>query len=84
MFVMWSFYISAFVAVFILRKRCPDAVRSYSVPGYPVVPIIAILGAIYIVGSMLIDKPVDALVAMAITVTGLPVYWILNRIKNKV
>jgi len=84
MFVMWSFYISAFIAVFILRKRRPDAVRSYSVPGYPVVPIIAILGAVYIVGSMLFDKPVDAMVAIGITAAGLPVYWILNWTKNKV
>lgn len=84
MFVMWAFYISAFIAVFVLRKRHPDAVRSYSVPGYPVVPIIAIFGAIYIVGSMLIDKPVDAMVAIGITVAGLPVYWILNWTKNKV
>ena len=83
MFVMWSFYISAFIAVFILRKRQPDAVRSYSVPGYPVVPMIAILGAVYIVGSMLLDKPIDAMVAIGITVAGLPVYWLLNLTKNK-
>ena len=84
MFVMWSFYISAFIAVFILRKRRKDAVRSYSVPGYPVVPIVAIIGAVYIVVSMLIDKPVDAVVAIGITVAGLPVYWMLNWTKDKV
>ena len=83
MFVMWSFYISAFIAVFILRKRRPDVKRTYSVPGYPIVPIIAILGAVYIVVSMLIDKPVDAMVAISITAAGLPVYWILNWAKNK-
>jgi len=83
MFVMWSFYISAFIAVFLLRKRCPHTVRSYSVPGYPIVPIIAILGAIYIVGSMLLDNPVHALAAIGITVAGLPVYWLLKRRKSQ-
>jgi len=84
MFIMWAFYISAFLAVFILRKRQPDASRPYSVPAFPLIPIIAIVGAIYIVGSMLMDKPLDAMLAVGITATGLPVYWLLNKRKNKV
>jgi APA family basic amino acid/polyamine antiporter len=75
MFVMWTFYVSAFIAVFILRKRYPNAKRSYSVPGYPAVPMIAILGAVYIIVSMFMDKPIDAMVAVGITLIGLPVYW---------
>ena len=78
MFVMWTFYVSAFIAVFILRKREPNAVRSYSVPGYPLVPMIAILGAIYIIGSMFMDKPMDAMVAIGLTIVGLPVYWMIK------
>lgn len=78
MFIMWAFYILAFIAVFILRKGQPDAVRPYRVPGYPVVPLIAIIGAIYIVGNMLVDKPKDAMMAVGITVIGLPIYWLLN------
>ncbi|AJQ28179.1 APC family permease [Pelosinus fermentans] len=75
MFVMWTFYVSAFIAVFILRKRYPNAKRSYSVPGYPIIPMIAILGAFYIIASMFMNKPMDAMVAIGITVVGLPVYW---------
>ncbi|SFM31317.1 APC family permease [Pelosinus propionicus] len=75
MFVMWTFYVSAFIAVFILRKRYPTTKRSYSVPAYPVIPMIAILGAFYIIVSMFMNKPMDAIVAIGITLVGLPIYW---------
>lgn len=78
MFMMWTFYVSAFIAVFILRKRYPNAKRSYSVPGYPVVPMIAILGALYIISSMFMNKPMDAMLAISITLVGLPVYWLIK------
>jgi len=84
MFIMWAFYISAFIAVFILRKRQQGIIRPYSVPAFPIVPIIAISGATYIVASMLMDKPMQAMMAIGITATGLPVYWLLNKRKNKV
>ncbi|WP_425057785.1 Serine/threonine exchanger SteT [Sporomusa carbonis] len=81
MFIIWIFYILAFVAVFVLRKRYPDAKRPYKVPGYPVVPAIAIAGSVYIAFSMLINSPADALYALGITFAGIPVYMILK--KNK-
>lgn len=82
MFIMWAFYILAFVAVFVLRKRSPNTARPYSVPAYPVVPVIAIVGAGYIVISMLLDKPMDALYAVGIAVVGIPVYWLINKGKS--
>lgn len=82
MFIMWAFYISAFVGVFVLRKRQPDALRPYRVPGYPIVPLIAIGGALYIVGSMLLDSPMQAMIAVGITIVGLPIYGVINS-KNK-
>jgi APA family basic amino acid/polyamine antiporter len=82
MFIVWAFYISAFAAIFILRKRKSHCDRPYSVPGYPLVPIVAIIGALYIVGSTLLDKPGDTLCALGITVAGLPVYLLLNKGDN--
>ncbi|HMM21908.1 MAG TPA: amino acid permease [Selenomonadales bacterium] len=79
MFIIWTFYILAFLAVFTLRRRDPKAVRPYSVPGYPVVPAIAIAGAAYIVISTLLTKPSDTLYALLITAAGIPIYWLINR-----
>ncbi|MDR3565453.1 MAG: amino acid permease [Negativicutes bacterium] len=79
MFIIWVFYILAFMAVFTLRRRNPGGTRPYSVPGYPLVPIVAIIGAAYIVGSTLLGNPTDSLYSLAITAAGIPVYWLMNR-----
>jgi APA family basic amino acid/polyamine antiporter len=83
MFAVWVFYIFAFAAVFKLRKTNVAATRPYSVPGYPVVPAVAIIGAAYIVISTIMNHTADTLYAFAITAAGVPVYWLLNR-KSKV
>ncbi|PJN92093.1 serine/threonine protein kinase, partial [Bacillus sp. mrc49] len=72
------FYGLAFFAVFILRKRDPHA-KTYKVPLYPIIPIVAIAGAVYIVASTLIDTPLDALYSLIILVIGMPVYWLLKK-----
>ncbi|MFE4897335.1 APC family permease [Peribacillus butanolivorans] len=77
-FSVFSFYGLAFFAVFILRKKDPDA-RTYKVPFYPLVPIIAIAGAVYIVVNTLIDTPLDALYSVIIVIVGMPVYWLLTK-----
>ncbi|HWJ02802.1 MAG TPA: amino acid permease [Verrucomicrobiae bacterium] len=78
-FAIYVFYIQAFVAVYLLRRRNPGLKRSYSVPGYPVVPMVAMLGAGFIIFSTVIDNPKDTLYAFVITIAGLPLYWWLNR-----
>ena len=81
MFIIWLFYILAFVAVFVLRIRQPHVIRPYSVPLYPVVPLIAIVGSLYIVVSTILHNSADSLYALGITLAGLPVYWLVNRKK---
>jgi APA family basic amino acid/polyamine antiporter len=78
-FSVFLFYIQAFWAVFILRKRNKGMKRVYSVPLYPVVPILAIVGAGFVVFSTIIDNPQDSLLAIGITIAGLPMYWYLQR-----
>ncbi|MBM7868365.1 amino acid permease [Heliobacterium gestii] len=78
-FAIYVFYIFAFVAVFLLRKKNSAASRIYSVPGYPIIPLVAIVGSVFIIVSTIFDNPTDTLFALLITVIGLPVYWVLNR-----
>ncbi|MEJ8554531.1 APC family permease [Tepidibacter sp. Z1-5] len=73
-FIIWLFYVMIFVAVFILRKRKPDIERSYKVPMYPIIPIIAILGGVYIIVNTIISQPMNAVLGIGITVLGIPVY----------
>ena len=81
-FSIYIFFVQAFIAVFILRKRNPGMERPYSVPGYPIVPWIAIIGSVFILITTVIDNPLDTFYAVGLTVAGLPVYWHLAQ-KNK-
>lgn len=82
-FAVYLFYIQAFFAVFILRKRNAGIKRVYSVPLYPIIPIVAIIGSGFVVISTIMDKPFDTLIAIGIAVIGLPVFWMLER-RNEV
>jgi basic amino acid/polyamine antiporter, APA family len=37
------------IAVIVLRRREPDLPRTFKVPGYPVVPILSVLGCLWII-----------------------------------
>jgi APA family basic amino acid/polyamine antiporter len=74
-FVIWLFYIMVFIAVFIIRKREPNLERPYKVPLFPVIPLIAIIGGIYIVLNTLITQPLNAGIGIVLTAIGLPIYY---------
>lgn len=83
-FVIWIFYTMVFITVFILRKREPELVRPYKVPLYPVIPIIAIIGGVFILVMTLISSDymsnqVPAMVGVVFTLIGLPVYNHLDK-----
>jgi APA family basic amino acid/polyamine antiporter len=80
-FVLWIFYVMTFIAVMVLRKTQPDLVRPYKVPLYPVVPLIAIIGGLYIIINTMFTQPMNAGLGLLITVLGLPIYFMK---KNKV
>ncbi|MGM0123359.1 amino acid permease [Enterococcus sp. AZ194] len=74
-FVMWLFSVLIFLAVFILRKREPDMERPYKVPLYPLVPFVAIAGALFILIATLITQTLLALIGIGVTLLGVPVYY---------
>ena len=78
---MWLFNLLIFLAVFILRKREPELKRPYKVPGYPIIPIIASLGGIFILVTTSITQPILAFIGIGITLLGIPVY-LVNKQKR--
>ncbi|NLR10294.1 MULTISPECIES: APC family permease [Lactobacillaceae] len=78
-FVMWLFNCLIFVAIFVLRKREPELIRPYKVPGFPVVPLIALVGGIFIVVTTLVTEIGLAVTGLALTLVGLPIYFIHQR-----
>ena len=86
-FSSWTFYTLTFIGVMKYRKDRPDLHRTYRVPGYPVVPLIAIAGGIYIIINQLFLSGMRAwlmsVFSILLTLVGLPVYYAVQRGKKK-
>lgn len=78
-FMDWFFLALAIYCLFILRKKYPDAARSYKVPGYPFTPIIFILMSAMVVVNTLVRAPLESGIGIAIVLTGAPVYFFWRR-----
>lgn len=81
-FTIYCFYILAFFGIFKLRRKNSD--RPFSTPLYPLVPIVAILGGLFIVVSELFNDPAGVVLFLGIVAVGLPIFYYLKRKeKNK-
>ncbi|WP_458863777.1 APC family permease [Acidaminobacterium chupaoyuni] len=82
-FSSWVFYTLTFMCVIHLRKTHPELERKYKVPLYPVIPILAILSGAYVVLSQLIwsgsHARILSLCSIAVTLIGLPVYYLVKK-----
>ncbi|MFV3012333.1 APC family permease [Clostridium botulinum] len=83
MFVLWLFFIMTVAGIFILRTKFKYLDRPYKVPLYPIVPLVGIIGSMYIIISTLITNTFYALCGIGITLLGLPVYSYIKK-QNKV
>ena len=81
-FAVFIFYGATSLAVFILRRRMPDAHRPYKVWGYPIVPAIFIIFCIILVFNTIFTRPREAMLGITLIFTGVPVWWYLHRNKN--
>lgn len=79
-FMLLVFNGLAVAAIFVLRRRLPDAARPYRVPAYPVVASLFLVGTGFLIVNTLIATPWRALASIGIGATGLPVYaWYARR-----
>jgi len=81
-FAVWIFFVMTVAGIFILRTKHKNIERPYTVPLFPIVPLIGIAGGIYILISTLFTSTAYALYGLAVTALGLPVYMLIKR-KNK-
>jgi basic amino acid/polyamine antiporter, APA family len=82
-FVVIVFHLATGIAVFVLRKKRPDAHRPYRTWGYPVVPVIFILSSFLLVANTLLEKPVESLIGVFILALGIPAYYWWKRTSRK-
>ena len=82
-FSCWVFYTLTFACVMHLRCTHPEWERTYKVPGYPVIPILAIASGLYVIVSQLFFSGTRGLVmslfSVIITLVGLLVFYAVRR-----
>ncbi len=74
-FAVLVFYILTIVGIFVLRRTRPDAPRPYKAFGYPMLPLIYIVMAIFIDIVLLRYKPQFTWPGLIIVLLGIPVYF---------
>jgi APA family basic amino acid/polyamine antiporter len=66
-------------SVFRLRREAPRAEGHFRTPGYPFVPVVYILVLVLFLLSAVVYNPLDTLIGVAMTSTGIPVYLWISR-----
>ena len=74
-FASWILYGMTAAAVLVLRKKRPDLVRPYRTFGYPVVPILFLIGAGTLLFSTALERPRESAMGIGLMLLGLPFYY---------
>jgi APA family basic amino acid/polyamine antiporter len=78
-FAVLVFYVLTIVGLFVLRRTHPDAPRPYRAVGYPVLPAIYIVMAVFIDVVLLLYKPQFTWPGLIVVLLGIPVYYAWSR-----
>ena len=84
--VEWAALIFAVAAVFVLRRKMPDAPRPFRTPIYPWVPLLFLIGTVVglsaIVGGQIQVGNFSPVYGLGIAVAGFPVHFLWKRLKR--
>ena len=74
-FGSWIFYALVTSSIFVYRRKYPDLERPYRAWGYPVVPVVFLLVAVWLLYRTVIDSPWQSVSGLILIVLGLPFYY---------
>src|SRR2546423_5219008 len=75
---IWPFYALAVAGVFVLRRTRPRLERPYMTWGYPFVPFVFLVAALFLLGNYLVSETAKFAVDIGIIVLGIPVYLLIR------
>ena len=76
---IWPFYAMAVAGVFVLRRTRPRLDRPYKTWGYPFVPLVFLVAALFLLGNYLVRETMSFAIDIGIILTGIPAYLIWER-----
>jgi APA family basic amino acid/polyamine antiporter len=77
----WIFYTMTVAAVFVLRRKMPDAARPYRMWGYPWTLALFVAVSVWFVVNAFVTQPQPSLMAFVIAATGVVAYWIWRSVE---
>jgi len=78
-FMFVAMYAISFTAVFVLRRREPDAPRPYRVWGYPWTTGLVLAGSLTFLVAALVSDTRNSVIALLLVVASYPVYRLVRR-----
>lgn len=78
-FASLLFNVLTIIGLFVLRKKQPNLHRPYKTFGYPVVPLLYILVAIFFIVYIFVGDFRNSFMGLAIIMTGIPGYFLMKR-----
>lgn len=75
----WIFYALSVAAVWVLRRKAPDALRPYRMWGYPVTLWLFLIVSFWFLVDALVNQPKPSLIAMLLAAAGIPFYLLWRR-----
>ncbi|MGC1782990.1 MAG: amino acid permease [Acidobacteriaceae bacterium] len=80
MFGSWTFYALAVLSMIRMRKKYPEMPRPYRTWGYPVTPVLFVIGAFALALSLWVARPIRSTIGFVLVLSGLFFYryWTRN------
>ena len=76
-------YALSFTALFVLRRREPDAPRPWRAWGHPVTTAIALLASVAFLIAAVVSDPVSSVWSLALLFLSIPVYLLIRRARTQ-
>jgi APA family basic amino acid/polyamine antiporter len=80
--VFWMFFMLTGLSLFLLREKDPGIDRPYSVPFYPLTPLLFCFSCAWMLYRSVIYVEWHCLFAFVLVLVGLPLYWLSSLIRR--